>query len=480
MTVWLLAHAVPVALGGVAGAAAGWLAATARARRTRAPRRPTPGPSRVPTGVERRLSTLEERNLELVRLFVLLPELGRALAGTTDREELTRLLVAHTQELFPDAAAVGLFSPPEEPGASLRLVATAGAAGAAGAAVPAGAGLVGHAFAHGEVATPGRLRHRLSRFELEEAVRDDPTPFPVWAAVPVVYGDRVHGVLALAHPGAFWTRDDAGAPDPLKLLGVLADVGAIALTYSDAVGALEASNEKLRSLDRLKSEFVSMVSHDLRTPLSSVRSALENLRDGVAGPLSERQQEVLALMGRETGRLLRLINSLLDLQRIEAGGVKLQALRLFLRPLVERTMRVLAPALDGRGVRVDLERLPGDLAVHADPERLSQVLFNLLDNAAKFTPEGGVVAVEGERRDDLVVVAVVNSGEPISAADAEAIFESFHQVRRADGSRPPGAGLGLAIARKLVGLHGGGVWARGIEGVGTRFAFSLPVPEGEV
>ena len=478
ISVWLAQHALPVIAGGVAGGVAVW-AALGAARRPPASRATaTPAP-RVSAGVARRLEALEARNLELVRLFVLLPEVAHALSATTERGELVRLLVAHTRDLFPEAAGVAFFAPPEEPGAPLTLSAGFGTGDLPSSAVPAGRGLVGSAWASGEVLTPARLRQRLSAFELEAALRDDPTPLPVWAAVPVRYGERILGVLALSHPGAFWTGGDPEAPDPLKLLGVVADVGGIALTHAANLAVLEASNDKLKELDRLKSELVAMVSHDLRTPLSSVRSALENLRDGVAGPLGELLQEYVVVMEQETGRLVRLINALLDLQRIEAGGVELRPARLYLRPLVERTVKVLAPTYAERGIAVDLEELPADLTLTADADRLAQVLFNLLDNAAKFTPDGGRVAVVGERRGDLVVASVTNTGEPISEADAEAIFGRFHQVRRPDGTRPPGAGLGLSIALRLVALHGGKVWARGVPGVGTRVAFSLPSPAPE-
>ena len=478
VALWLAQHALPVVGGALAGGVATWLALAARARADAA--RPTPTTAaRMPTGITRRLRELEARNLELVRLFVLLPDVAHQLSTSTDRTRIVELLVEHTRELFSEADSVAFFAPPSEPGAGLALDAGVGGGDVAGAVVPSGRGLVGCAWIHNEVLTPPRLRRRLSSFELELAQREDPTPFSAWAAVPVRYGEQVLGVLAMSHPGAFWTAADSDAPDPLKLLGVVADVAGISLTHAANQAALAASNAKLQELDRLKSELVAMVSHDLRTPLTSVRSVLENLRDGVAGLLTERQQQYVALMEQETSRLVRLINALLDLQRIEAGGVALRPTRILLGPLVDRAVKVLAPSFASREIGVDLTGLPPDLDLTADPDRLAQVLFNLLDNAAKFTPDGGRVSVGAEHRGDLVVASVTNTGEPISEADATAIFGRFHQVRRPDGSRPPGAGLGLSIAQRLVGLHGGEVWAQGLPDVGTRIAFSIPLPASE-
>ncbi len=312
---------------------------------------------------------------------------------------------------------------------------------------------------------------------MDEALLDDPTPLPVWAAVPLIHGEELLGVLALAHPGRFWASDDPEAPDPLKLLGVVADVGSISLDHASNLTALARMNEQLQVLDRLKSEFVSMVSHDLRTPLTSVKSALENLADGVAGDLNERQSEYLVMMRNETARLVRLINALLDLQRIEAGGVELVRVRVHMRPLVERALKVLRGTLDEKEIQADLSKLPPDLVAQADPDRLSQVLFNLLDNACKFTPRGGRIVLQGEARRGIIVVGVTNTGVSISDEQASVVFERFRQLRAEDGQRPRGAGLGLAIAKRLVSLHGGEIWARGIPGTGTRFAFSLPAED---
>lgn len=481
-------HWPALAMAAAAGAALAWLAArywpcTPGYNRPFRPRKrhgPAPG-ERLSTGMQRRIHTLESQNLELVRLFVMLPDLARELSTATERAEIVRLLVGQTQDLFPEAPSVAFFGPPMEPGMPLQLEHSSqpvppGPAGAL-AGVPPGKGLVGQAFATGETATHLRLRQRLSHFEVDAAMDEDPTPFPVWAAIPLIHGDTVLGVLAIAHPGRFWANDDPGSPDPLKLLGVVADVGAISLDHAANLRSLARMNDQLKVLDQLKSEFVSMVSHDLRTPLTAVKSALQNLADGVAGPLNQQQDEYLAMMTAETARLVRLINALLDLQRIEAGGVELARVRLHMRPLVERTLKVLRDSLQAKQIQTDLSQLPQDLAAPADPDRLSQVLFNLLDNACKFTPPGGRIVLQGEARAGLIVVGVTNSGPVISDEQAAVVFERFRQLRAEDGQRPKGAGLGLSIAKKLVTMHGGDIWVRGIPGTGTRFAFSLPAQE---
>jgi len=479
LVTWLLANVLPVAVAALAGALASWLAFRRSAPPAVPPRQPTPlrvPPLRVGSGVQIRVSELEDRNLDLVRVVVLLRDMASELAEATVEEAIIRIVVDRTRDLFPMTAGVAFYAPADGDAATLRLAGGAGNSGPPESTGRVGRGLVGQAAELRQVVTAPILRALLSSFELEAAMAGDSSPFPVYAAVPIIHSETIHGVLAIAHPGAGWRTDADGtdAPDPLRLLGVISDVAAVTLAHAANLGTLAESNRQLRELDRLKSDFVSMVSHDLRTPLTSVRSAIENLRDGVVGPINEQQGEYLDLMFRETARLVRMINDLLDLQKLEAGVVVLNRSRCHLRPIVDRVLAVIGPTFEARSIHVDDDDVDPTLSLQADPDRLHQIMFNLLDNASKFTPEGGRVEVAARERDGAVGVAVTNTGEPIAEDMATAIFERFRQVRDEQGRRPAGAGLGLAIAYRLVTMHGGRIWAKGVPGTGSRFAFTLP------
>src|SRR5262245_35116261 len=222
--------------------------------------------------------------------------------------------------------------------------------------------------------------------------------------------------------------------------------------------ALEASHARLREVDQLKSDFLGNVSHELRTPLAAVKGYVDNLLDGVAGPLTDKSRHYLGRVRDNADRLARMVSDLLDLTRIEAGKIELlpQALRL---------SDVVGDALDGirhvaaaRRVRLAADLSPG-LAVWVDPDKVHQVLTNLLANAIKFSPPGSEVAVTASPdAGGLMRLAVADTGPGIAPDERERVFDKFYQVGRVDGARPPGSGLGLTIARHLVGLHGGRIW----------------------
>jgi len=254
------------------------------------------------------------------------------------------------------------------------------------------------------------------------------------------------------------------------------DYGARVRTTSvDEVGQLaQAFNRmsaELDQLERLRRDLVANVSHELKTPISALRAHLENLLDGVERPDPETLQVMLA----QSDRLGRLVDQLLDLSRLESGDVPLQREQVALAPLVSEVLSEIEVARADRGVALE-RRLAEDLPpVFADRERIHQVLFNLLDNAVRFTPDGGSVTVSAERHDGAVDVHVADTGSGIAPEHLPRLFERFYRVDPARSKKEGGTGIGLAIARSVVEAHGGRIWAESSPGQGSVFTFELPV-----
>jgi Na+/proline symporter/nitrogen-specific signal transduction histidine kinase len=249
-----------------------------------------------------------------------------------------------------------------------------------------------------------------------------------------------------------------------------------------ATAELRAANARLREIDRMKDDFVSTVSHELRTPLTSIRAFAELLFDRPDTPL-EKRQRFLGIILKETERLTRLINQILDLAKIESGRAEWHSEALDVRELVRDAAAAASQLFAERGVALEThlpERAP---AVAADRDRLQQVLLNLLSNAVKFSPSGsGLVRVELRLEPGRVRVDVTDNGIGIDPREHQAIFEKFHQVGDTLTDRPRGTGLGLPISRRIVRQFGGELWVESAPGHGATFSFTLPLqrhPGGE-
>jgi PAS domain S-box-containing protein len=227
------------------------------------------------------------------------------------------------------------------------------------------------------------------------------------------------------------------------------------------------------AIDRMKDEFVSTVSHELRTPLTSIRGALGLLASGLIGNLSERAQRMLDIAVSNTDRLVRLINDILDLERIDSGRVELNRTTSDAADLITEARDGIQGFADRAGVQVEIEPLHDALWV--DHDRIIQTLTNLLSNAVKFSPRGSLVRVSGQRGRDVFTFIVEDHGRGIPASHLESIFERFKQVDSSDSRNKNGTGLGLAICRSIVNAHGGRIWAESIEGHGTTFRFTVPI-----
>jgi signal transduction histidine kinase len=217
------------------------------------------------------------------------------------------------------------------------------------------------------------------------------------------------------------------------------------------------------------------MSHELRTPLNAIVGFSQVLKQKLFGQVNEKQEEYLDDILSSADHLLSLINDILDLSKVEAGQVELERGLFSLREALERGGVMVRERALKNGVALQLELDSSVDLVEGDERRIRQVVFNLLSNAVKFTPEGGKVEVSTARVDGEVQIAVCDTGPGIAAADQERIFEEFQQAHDSNGERPEGTGLGLALTRSLVELHGGRIWVESEPGAGSTFTFTLPV-----
>jgi signal transduction histidine kinase len=260
--------------------------------------------------------------------------------------------------------------------------------------------------------------------------------------------------------------------------------GHVDVQNRDELGALGANvnrmNDELRRLyteleaaSQHKSEFLANMSHELRTPLNAIIGFSQVLRDEMVGSVNEKQAEYLDDIISSGNHLLSLINDVLDLSKVEAGQVELEVHPFSLREALERGVVMVRERATEDGVRVAFVVDPEVDVVAGDERRIKQVIFNLLSNAVKFTPAGGEIDVSATRVNGEVRVSVADTGPGIAPEDRERIFEEFQQSETGVGHRE-GTGLGLALSKRFVELHGGRIWLESELGRGSTFTFALP------
>ena len=227
----------------------------------------------------------------------------------------------------------------------------------------------------------------------------------------------------------------------------------------------------LTEAERAKKIFVAHVSHELRTPLTSIRGALALVRDSDAN-LDDDSRELLSAAHRSANRLLELVNDLLDLERVGSGERTINKRDCDLAAAIDRAAETVRPIAADAGVAI--KRTPGEVQLHADPDRLTQVVVNLLANAVRFSPRGGTVTVGVARAAGRVRVTIDDQGPGVPLAFREAIFQPFKQVEGSAAHKKGGTGLGLAISQAIVAEHGGALQVSDAPGGGARFWFDLP------
>lgn len=226
-------------------------------------------------------------------------------------------------------------------------------------------------------------------------------------------------------------------------------------------------------VERLKREFVAMVSHDLRTPLTSVHGSLTLLSAGALGDLTSDAHQVVTTAETELERLTKLVGDLLDIAKIEAGKMEVKAMPTPMQPIIARSIASISNFAERQGVSVNADKC--EAQVVADSERLVQVLVNLLSNAVKFSPADSAVSITTDLVDSMLEVRVTDRGRGVPVEHQQAIFERFHQVEGADATEKKGTGLGLPICKQIIEQHGGAIGVRSQPGQGSIFWFTIPL-----
>ena len=289
------------------------------------------------------------------------------------------------------------------------------------------------------------------------------------AALPLKMGDQIVGVLDILS-----TEEDDFNADDVSVLQNVANQITIALENARTYATEREAAKRLRELDRSKRRFLANMSHELRTPLTNIIGFSRLMMKEFDGPLTAQQQNDLQIIYHNGQHLLGLINDLLDISHIEAGLMEMEFREVYLTELINSVMATASALVRDKDIELHQDVAPDLPPVQADAARIRQVLLRLLTNAAKFT-EQGAITVKTWTSNGQVLVSVSDTGAGIPPEDHVRIFQQFEQGSLENGRRPDGAGLGLALSKEFLEMHGGQIWVESTVGGGSTFTFSLPV-----
>jgi len=253
-----------------------------------------------------------------------------------------------------------------------------------------------------------------------------------------------------------------------------ADQAAIAIENVRLFNEIQEKSAQLEVASRHKSEFLANMSHELRTPLNAIIGFSEVLQERMFGELNKKQDEYMRDIHSSGRHLLSLINDILDLSKIEAGRMELELSDFDLPAALQNAVTLVKERAQRHGVALKLKIASGLNAIRADERKFKQIMLNLLSNAVKFTPEGGSVSVAARPNGSMIEVSVADTGVGIAPEDQQAVFEEFRQVGR-DDRKSEGTGLGLALTKRFVELHGGEIRLESVPGEGSTFSFTIPL-----
>lgn len=300
--------------------------------------------------------------------------------------------------------------------------------------------------------------------------QSDKTPHPLTASP--IYESLRDGAVHQVTNEVFRRKNNSSFPveyvsNPIQGQGAI--VGAV-VTFKDITDR--------QMVERMKDEFISVVSHELRTPLTSIHASLGLLASGLLDPSSERGKRLLEIAVDSTDRLVRLINDILDIERIESGKIQMAKQTCHAVLLITEASDVMQSMAERFGVKLSVSGV-SDRRLWADPDHIIQTLTNLLSNAIKFSPQGATVWLTAQLQGEHILFQVKDRGRGIPADKLETIFERFQQVDASDSRNHEGTGLGLAICRSIVQQHGGRIWVESVLGEGSTFYFTLPIQRVE-
>jgi signal transduction histidine kinase len=387
---------------------------------------------------------------------------ARALGSSLEIERAFDAFIHELRELVPfDRTAIVLIE-----GESARTIATAGR-GATEVFPPGSIGPIRRSVLERVLGGDVIVRSDLSEDQYPEDRGFAALGLRSEVVAPLLVGDRPIGMIALSR-----TRIDAFSGDEVELVTLLGRLAATAVQNIRAYEAEHQTVEELRRLSALRADFVSLVSHELRSPMAAVIGAARTLQQRWRTLAPEQREAFLGLIDDETSRLASLIGDVLDTSRIEAGTFSYSFTDVDLTRLVEDAVTTATVGQDEVRVRASVAGvLP---AIRGDRERLRQVLSNLIDNAIKYSPEGEEVVVQAQQTDGHVQISVVDRGPGIPSDQQRLIFEKFGRADVPGGSKP-GTGLGLFIARSIAEAHGGTLEVESRAEAGATFTLTLPV-----
>jgi len=243
--------------------------------------------------------------------------------------------------------------------------------------------------------------------------------------------------------------------------------------------ALLKANQDIERLSKVKSDFVSIISHELRTPLTSIKESLSLVLDELTGPLNEEQKRFLMMTKSNVDRLANIIMDVLDFSRLDSGRITMHKRKGDINKLIEDIHAVMADSVRRKNLKFNLEFSDGMEPIWFDPERIGQVLRNLVSNAVKFNKENGTIKISSSKQyingKQMIKISVEDTGIGISNNDMKGLFKQFEPVDTSMTRRHSGVGLGLVISKGIIQLHGGDIWVESERGAGSKFIFTLPI-----
>ena len=318
--------------------------------------------------------------------------------------------------------------------------------------------IIGRDFFHSM--PPQEVQKAREEFERLSAKRDIIMDFENWN----VHKNGTHKCLATSGVPIL---DESGSFKGYR--GVHKDI----TEQKQAEEALKEANRRLKEFDQLKSDFLSTVSHEIRTPITIMREGISLCIDGVAGDVTEAQKELLTDTLDSVDRLERLVTDLLDLSKIESGKIEIRKSKIDLCQILKKIKKNFNQQVRTKGLSLDLNSTKDSISLFADEDKILQIFSNLVSNAVRYTEPGGKITVRGEEKGEFILCSVTDTGIGISEENLHKVFSKFEQFGRIEGSGYKGTGLGLTIVKGLVEKHDGEIWVESQLGMGTTFYFTI-------